>query len=112
MWLGEQYRDGGKTEWKSINWLRNRRWTFQSFFFSYLIFTIVWIHEVLRWGHTIKRQIHILKFRCIKNVVSSDKGDGVIKAFKRITRSAMKAFVESDKETVIDDGILSYGVFS
>jgi len=33
-------------------------------------------------------------------VVSSDEGDGMIKKIKWITRSAMKAFVESDEEIV------------
>jgi hypothetical protein len=32
------------------------------------------------------------------DVVSSDEGDCVIKTFKWITRSTMKAFVQSDEE--------------
>ncbi|AES65012.1 hypothetical protein MtrunA17_Chr2g0294501 [Medicago truncatula] len=34
------------------------------------------------------------------DIISSDDGDGVIKTFKWITRSAMKEFVESDEETM------------
>jgi len=36
------------------------------------------------------------------SVVSSDEGDGVIKTFKWMTRSTMKACVQSNKEIVIE----------
>jgi len=35
-------------------------------------------------------------------VVSSDEGDCVIKTFKWVTRSTMKAFVQSDEKKVIE----------